>query len=42
MLKSDEPIFLDDYTVEEIEEALSVKVLDVLNEGQDFVEKIVY
>jgi putative radical SAM enzyme (TIGR03279 family) len=42
MLKSDEPIFLDDYTVEQIEEALSVRVLDVLNEGHDFVEKIVY
>lgn len=42
MLKSDEPIFLDDYTVEQIEAELSVRVLDVLNEGHDFVEKIVY
>ncbi len=42
MLKSDGTVFLDDYTVEEIENALSVKVQTVINEGHDFIGKILY
>ncbi|MBN2897194.1 MAG: DUF512 domain-containing protein [Clostridia bacterium] len=42
MMKSDALVFLDDYTMEEIEEKLSVEVFAVLNEGRDFIEKILF
>lgn len=40
MLRDDDEIFLDDTTVAQVEEALSMKVIAVLNDGYDFVEKI--
>ena len=41
MLKANEDIFLDDITVKDIEKELNVKVLPILNDGNDFVKKIV-
>lgn len=40
MLRDDDEIFLDDTTVAQVEEALGMKVIAVLNDGYDFVEKI--
>lgn len=40
MLKRDEPIFLDDYTVMEVEEKLKVKIKVVSNDGYDFLDSI--
>ncbi|MBQ9278894.1 MAG: DUF512 domain-containing protein [Lachnospiraceae bacterium] len=39
-LKADEDIFLDDVTLEELQNALQVPVIIVQSEGMDFVEKI--
>ena len=41
MLKSDEEVFLDDITLEELTEKLNVQVITCQNEGKDFVEKII-
>ncbi|WP_281426056.1 DUF512 domain-containing protein [Crassaminicella profunda] len=41
MLKSDEPIFLDDLTVEDVEKALNIKVTVTKVDGKDFVDKII-
>ncbi|MDY3972213.1 MAG: DUF512 domain-containing protein [Clostridia bacterium] len=40
MLRDDDNIFLDDTTVEDVEKALDVKIVPVLNDGYEFVEKI--
>ena len=40
MLRDDDEIFLDDTTVEQVEKALGMKVTAVLNDGYDFIEKI--
>ena len=40
MLRDDDNIFLDDTTVEDVEKALNVKIVPVLNDGYEFVEKI--
>ena len=40
MLRSGESVFLDDVTVEEMENALQVKIDIVKSSGQDFVEKV--
>ncbi|MDF2524676.1 MAG: Fe-S oxidoreductase, partial [Clostridiales bacterium] len=40
MLKADEEVLLDDYTIGMLEEQLGVKVTAVRSEGKDFVEKI--
>ncbi len=40
MLKSGEKLFLDDYTIEELERYLNVKIQLVENSGSDFIEKI--
>lgn len=40
MLRDDDEIFLDDVTVADLENALDVKVSAVLNDGYDFVEKL--
>ncbi len=40
MLRGDDNIFLDDTTVEDVEKALNVKVVPVMNDGYEFVEKI--
>ena len=41
MLKSDEEVFLDDITLEQLEEKLNIQVITCQNEGKDFVEKII-
>lgn len=41
MLRSGESVFLDDVTVEEMENALQVKIDIVKSSGQDFVEKVI-
>ncbi len=40
MLRDDDEIFLDDTTVQDVEKALNTKIISVLNDGYDFVEKI--
>lgn len=40
MLRDDDEIFLDDTTVEDVERALGMKVSAALNDGYDFIEKI--
>jgi putative radical SAM enzyme (TIGR03279 family) len=39
MLKQDEAVFLDDYTLEDFEKAVGVKVTPVGDSGKEFVEK---
>ena len=39
MLKADEPVFLDDITVEEAECVLNTKIVPVDNDGYDFLQK---
>ncbi len=41
MLKADEDILLDDYSVKMLETALDIKVTIVENDGKDFIEKII-
>ncbi len=41
VLKADEDIFLDDVTVEELQNALQVKVIIVQSSGMDFFNKII-
>ncbi|WP_010252319.1 DUF512 domain-containing protein [Acetivibrio cellulolyticus] len=41
MLRSGEQIFLDDYSVSDLEEKLNIKIIIVENSGKDFIEKIV-
>ena len=41
MLKSKEPVFLDDVTVEEVENALQIKISIVESGGNDLVRHIV-
>jgi NifB/MoaA-like Fe-S oxidoreductase len=40
MLKSGEPVFLDDMTVEDVEKTLQIKVSIVESSGTDFVNCI--
>jgi len=40
MLKSGERVFLDDYTVEMLEDKLKTKITIVKNNGKDFIEKV--
>ncbi|HSQ88035.1 DUF512 domain-containing protein [Romboutsia sp.] len=40
MLKADEEIFLDNITLEELNEIMKIEVVPCLNEGNDFVDKI--
>lgn len=40
MLRDDDNIFLDDTTVKDVERELSVTVVPVINDGYEFVEKI--
>ena len=40
--ESDEEVFLDDITLEQLKEKLNIQVITCQNEGKDFVEKIVY
>ena len=40
MLRDDDDIFLDDTTVKQVEDALGMPVTAVLNDGYDFIEKI--
>lgn len=41
VLKADEPIFLDDITLEEFQKTLQVPVNIVQSNGQDFIEKVI-
>ncbi len=41
MLKHEEPVFLDDTTISDVEKALNVKVVVVNNDGYDFFEKLI-
>ena len=41
MLRSGEPVFLDDVTVQELEDALQVKTDIVKSSGQDFIDSII-
>lgn len=40
MLKVDEPIFLDDVSIKDVERELSAKVIAVENDGYDFLKKL--
>lgn len=40
MLREDDEIFLDDVTVAQVETALGIQVVPVLNDGYEFVEKV--
>lgn len=40
MLKSDEPVFLDDLTVSDVEEALNIKVTASANDGYEYLNKL--
>lgn len=40
MLRDDDNVFLDDTMVEDVEKALNVQVIPVLNDGYEFIEKI--
>ncbi len=41
MLKADEDIFLDDFSVADVEQTLQVPLAVIQSEGRDFVEKII-
>ena len=41
MLRSGEQVFLDDYTVSDLEERLNVKINIVENSGKDFIAKVI-
>ncbi len=41
MLRDDDEIFLDDTTVSDVEEALEMKIISVINDGYEFIEKII-
>lgn len=40
MLRDDDNVFLDDTTVEDVEKELDVKITSVLNDGYEFIEKV--
>ena len=40
MLRDDDEIFLDDVTLQDVEQALGIKTITSLNDGYDFIEKI--
>lgn len=40
MLRDDDNIFLDDTTVEDVEKELSVKITPIINDGYEFIEKV--
>lgn len=40
MLRDDDEIFLDDVTVEQVEDSLGVQIVPVLNDGYEFIEKV--
>ena len=41
MLRDEDNIFLDDTTVADVEKVLNVKITPVLNDGYEFIEKII-
>ena len=41
-LKADEPVFLDDMTLDELSEKLGVEVIPPESTGMDFVSKLLY
>ncbi len=40
MLRADDDVFLDNMTLDELEKKLNIKITPVLNDGEDFVQKI--
>ena len=40
MLKADEPVFLDDLTVSDVEKALNVKISSSANDGFEYLDKV--
>ena len=40
MLKADEPVFLDDLTVSDVEKALNIKVTASANDGYEYLNKL--
>ncbi len=40
MLKADEPVFLDDLTVSDVEKALDIKISACANDGFEYLERI--
>ncbi|WP_024621854.1 DUF512 domain-containing protein [Metaclostridioides mangenotii] len=40
MLKADEEIFLDNITLKELQDIMKIKIIPCLNEGKDFIDKI--
>lgn len=40
MLKADEDIFLDNITLDELKQTMNIDVVPCLNEGHDFIEKV--
>ena len=40
MLKADEDIFLDNITLDKIQEMMNIEVVPCLNKGNDFVDKL--
>jgi NifB/MoaA-like Fe-S oxidoreductase len=41
MLRSGEQVFLDDYTISDLEQKLKVKISIVENSGKDFIAKVI-
>ena len=41
MLKADEDIFLDNITLKELKEKLNIEIVPCLNDGKEFVDKII-
>ena len=40
MLKADEDVFLDDYTLSETEKRLNMKIVPVKNDGEAFLKAV--
>ncbi len=40
MLKADEDIFLDDVTLDEVREALDIKITPIANDGYDYLDAL--
>lgn len=40
MLRADDDVFLDDISLTELEKRLNIKIVPVLNDGEDFVQKL--
>ena len=41
MLRDGEDIFLDDSTVDDVEKALGMPIVPIMNDGYEFIEKLI-